>query len=133
MRAPKGVAAKLATANAILSALKTFAMSPRASVRGWYGGISGSVIDINLLRARDFAAWVIILPSVALDVAAAVLLLTQQKGDGGSQAPELLANTSMAMGLGLGGNWTDGLSRVGNEQEATTGDKVAFSSAVGTA
>jgi hypothetical protein len=114
----KGVAAKIAMLRAILAGLLAFVKSPRASVRSWYGDISASAIDLNFLRARDFATWIICVPSIALDITSAVLLFTQQK-DGGVQAA-----------LPVSGNGTYGAYNVTHimveeRGEMTTGDKVA--------
>ena len=112
-----GVAAKIAMLRAILAGLLVFVKSPRASVQSWYGDISASAIDLNFLRARDFATWIICVPSIALDITSAVLLFTQQK-DGGVQAA-----------LPLSGNGTYGAYNVTHHveerAEMTTGDKVA--------
>jgi hypothetical protein len=116
----KGVAAKIAMLRAILAGLMVFVTSPRGSVRSWYGDISASAIDLNFLRARDFATWIICVPSIALDITSAVLLFTQQK-DGGVEAA-----------LPLSGNGTYGAYNVTHilveeRGEMTTGDKVAAS------
>ena len=138
MKVPKGVATRITTARAVLRGTKTFIQNPRASVRSWYGGISASVVDLNLLRARDFASWVLVLPSIALDITSAVLLFTQQKEDSTvAEFPLAIANASAhtassRAGLpGVVGNWTYG-SPLTKEREMTsrTGEKVVFWSGV---